>query len=278
MPQSLVADKNYLERPELEAFLRSDPDNRVVLHDWSAIEAHAGNPIKNAARSLSIVSRYPHQVLVLKNSREIMELGEIPPPLRFDMVNWRLTRRFPIFCDHLAKAHAGDQSHLAILIERGRKAQQRLADLLPATALLVDLIGRLSESTSLATIKARRSQNEAIPHEDALELLRSIYDIAKRVASSLKSIPPVSNNPAAASTHPAFRFAIALRLFALWWAEQGGGLKEAKPEKLRNDFVDLVYVTAATYWDGFLTAEKKMLDIYGETVYIANNIFLQMED
>jgi hypothetical protein len=278
MAQSFVADKNYLERPELEAFLTADAGNRLVLSDWSAIEAHAGNPIKNAARSLRIASKYPQQILVLRNSRQILELGEILPPFRFDMVNWHLTRRFPIYCEHLLKAEAGSKENISILMKQGEKASQHLASLIPNMPLMVDLIARLSEATSLATIRARRSQNGAIPHDDALELLRSIYDIGTRVASQLKGVPPVSRNPAAASRHVAFRFAIALRLFALWWTEQGGGLKEVKPEKLRNDFVDLIYVTVATYWDGFLTAEKKMLGIYEETRYIANNIFLQMRD
>jgi hypothetical protein len=72
------------------------------------------------------------------------------------------------------------------------------------------------------------------------------------------------------------RFAIAMRLFALWWAVNGtGGLRDIKPERLRNDLVNLMYVSCATFWDGFLSSERKMLDIYEEVVFIADDVLLR---
>jgi len=44
-----------------------------------------------------------------------------------------------------------------------------------------------------------------------------------------------------------------------------GGVGGVKPERLRNDVVDLSYVTYATFFDGLLSKDAKALDVYRDT-------------
>jgi hypothetical protein len=278
MALSVVPDKNYLETAELDYFLKSDAENRVVLHDFSAIESLAGNPIKNLGKSMGIVSRYPGQVLVLHNASKLMMLGEIKPEYRFDMVEWGQTKAFEQYCADIKKAEAGDLKYVEILGEHAKAAKEHLDKMLATVPLMAELIDSLAKVTSVEAIKARRDKTgTAMPLRDGIAILQSIYAIASAIAGRRTIAPTLPREPARAARHYVFRFAIALRLYALWWAEQGTALKDVKPTRLRNDFVDLMYVTCATYWDALFTNEEKMALIYSETCYLAEDIFGKME-
>ncbi len=40
-----VVDSNFLQRDELRAYLASSPDNKAVLTDYVAMEAHKGDTL-----------------------------------------------------------------------------------------------------------------------------------------------------------------------------------------------------------------------------------------
>ena len=46
---------------------------------------------------------------------------------------------------------------------------------------------------------------------------------------------------------------------------QNGRQKNIKSAKLRNDIVDLNFATFALYFDGILTNDQKLIDIYEHT-------------
>lgn len=60
-----------------------------------------------------------------------------------------------------------------------------------------------------------------------------------------------------------FRAALCTYLLALEWSARGGA-KDATPEKLRNDFVDMNFAAYATYFDGLMTTDAKVHRIHKE--------------
>lgn len=60
-----------------------------------------------------------------------------------------------------------------------------------------------------------------------------------------------------------FRVALCMYLLALEW-EANGGIKDAKPERVRNDMVDTFLAAYATYFIGLLTADAKVKRIHAE--------------
>jgi hypothetical protein len=272
VPSAVVVDKNFLERTSLEAFLRDDARNQVLLHDFSAIESFAGNPMKNLSRTLSIVAKFPAQVLILKNSRTLLALGRIEPQFRFDMVDWRQTRSFGAYCQDVRKAESGDAERLARVMAQAQAANQHLATMLTIVPLMIELITRLAAETSQELLESRRRDDMPMPREGGTKLLHEIFHIAAAMAHR-GNAPGIPAKLAEAAQHYVFRFATALRLFALRWAENGSDVREVKPERLRNDLVDLMYVTCATYWDGFLTRESRMEDLYAEVSFLVNDFF-----
>lgn len=52
-----------------------------------------------------------------------------------------------------------------------------------------------------------------------------------------------------------------------------GGAEDVKPEKLRNDMVDVTFATYATFFDGILSCDKKTNQLYQDTCGILNAVF-----
>jgi hypothetical protein len=61
-----------------------------------------------------------------------------------------------------------------------------------------------------------------------------------------------------------FRYSTAVFVFVIKWITNGG-IGGVKPDRLRNDIVDLTYITYATYFDGLLTKDAKAAGIYRDT-------------
>src|SRR5436309_1948054 len=106
MARSVVVDKGFCRRPELDAFLSSDPLNRVVLTEYLAAESFAGTSLMNLTRSTERLAKFAGQVFILKSGRELAALGSIDPSLRFDMIDWPQTRRFARFCEQVQTVDA----------------------------------------------------------------------------------------------------------------------------------------------------------------------------
>jgi hypothetical protein len=53
-----------------------------------------------------------------------------------------------------------------------------------------------------------------------------------------------------------FRYALGLVIYLLWWIRSGSPKLE-RVDRIRNDLIDLSFVVYGTYYDGFLTADRK---------------------
>ncbi len=58
-----------------------------------------------------------------------------------------------------------------------------------------------------------------------------------------------------------FRFALTGYGVAIWWIKAGGHQTVAA-HRLRNDLTDAVYAAYATFFDGILTKDKKLGEVY----------------
>jgi hypothetical protein len=70
-----------------------------------------------------------------------------------------------------------------------------------------------------------------------------------------------------------FRTALCVYLLLKRWMSVGGA-HQARLEKLRNDTVDISFAVYATYFDGFLTEDRKISDIYQEAKWLLTRILI----
>ena len=69
-----------------------------------------------------------------------------------------------------------------------------------------------------------------------------------------------------------FRYALCGYVSILKRIEDGGAGK-TKPEKLRNDVIDVNFAAFATYFDGLITSDKRARQIYAEAEFLLREIF-----
>jgi hypothetical protein len=266
----LVVDKNILQDDVLEDFLRESSSNYAVLCGYAGIESYTGNAIVNITKSMQVLSRFPRQVLVLRGAAAILKIGEIKPEFRFDMVHWQQTRAFPAFCASLIGAQNNEQVARDLISSSAQAAEDHVAKMIDSAALFAQIIDEYHRVTDRDTLNAIRNHT-AIPGEAALRILEEMYELAARIYSYQSGVPKPRNATSARDFY-IFRYAVGMRLLALWWAKNGG-IANVKPENLKNDIADLEYAVCATYFDGLLTRDDKMKSIYGEAAYLLNEIF-----
>jgi hypothetical protein len=69
-----------------------------------------------------------------------------------------------------------------------------------------------------------------------------------------------------------FRFALCSYVLALHWAVKGG-YRTATVTRLRNDFTDTTYASYATFFDGLITLDRKLNEIYTISEWMLRNLF-----
>jgi hypothetical protein len=102
----------------------------------------------------------------------------------------------------------------------------------------------------------------------------------RRSAPSISAASVFSLDHPSAARWPAllpstfiFRYSLACYLLTIRWIGDGG-VENAKPKVLANDVVDMNYVAFATYFDGVLSLDSKVLGVYEEASLFLHTVFL----
>jgi hypothetical protein len=268
-----VIDKNFFEDPMLDEFLNDDVENRAVITDFASMESYKGDALKNISRSISILSRYSNQVLVLKPTPFVRRIGRIQPEHRFNLIDWNQSRHFGRFCEDVKLAEDGDPIRLKAIHAYGMCASEHLVGMLEIVPAIAEYIEYIRAKTSSEAIKARMNQT-ALSAKDGLGILEDIKALSHRLLQIDKL--PIPETWAEARDWFLVRFAVATHLLALRWVGVGG-TAAAKPNRIRNDLVDVSYAVYATYFDGLLSADDKLNSIYLETDVLLERFFTAKE-
>ena len=256
----VVIDSNFLRSPELRAFLELSPDNKAVLTDYAAMEAYKNDdPIAAMQKQLEILSDYPNQVLVLNGTAKVAGLGGHKAGLRDRLIDQDQTTHFPQFCRYLRNAEQ-DTGIQATIAHYATVARQHVDD------VTADMTGLMSGIVDMAKIYDAKE----------LKILRGGGEftglmIEKFATSSIELAMRLHGEHSSSRRVPAFeempntflfRAAVCMQLMVLRWAEIGRS--QARPEKLRNDIIDLTFATYGTFFDDFFTNDRRALDLYAE--------------
>jgi hypothetical protein len=263
----MVVDSNYLQNDNLAAYLSRSTSHFVVLSDYLHMEAFKGETLQSAFKSMRILSKYPRQVLVLKPTARLASLSGRGNGLQRRLIDSAQTSDFPHWCRELARAERGDPQLEARMIALGKDADAHLnkvqSDMQKyfTPALEAESTRRFS-AEELQILRKREGLTEGI----VSKLVDGIFELAFFHFDNNKTLQKCPPQHEWHNTY-SFRGAICEYLLALYWMSQGGA-KGAKPQKLRNDVVDLHFVVCATYFDGLLSEDKKALGLYRDATFV----------
>jgi len=265
-----IVDANYLQRPELHDYLTDSPDNYVVFTDFAFMEAHKGNALINISRSLEIVFDFPEQVMVLKDTRDVMALDFSSAHLPEHLVDDNRTVGFTEFCRQVQLAREGDATMSEEITRRGQWVSDYFEERRTRHDAIVDGIKGFIKSFEPSHLKALRTYQPLPP--DMIEKAKK--DVVLLSAFLFRDSPAATHRALSNGlrNHYIFRHTLSVYLLCLRWIADGG-VDHLPPEKLGNDFVDMTYVSYATYFDGLLSGDKKMNELYGDTMWFLNHVF-----
>lgn len=258
-----VVDVNYLQNPKLEEYLAESKDNYVVLTEYAGREIYKHNALNNLPDKLEIVSRYPYQVVILKGVREITNITLSSNKLPEILIDNEQTSRFSQFCNAIKSLREGDISLLPEVLSNEFYADQDLKELTKNYQHIISAVKDFAKSCDTMQLKAFKAGKGL--HSDIME------NMSKRIFSStlnaFKYYFGVKERPDfdTVKNSYVFRNLVSAFLWSLRWIKDGG-IDSLPEEKIRNDIVDMSYITYATYFDGLLSLDKKLNAIYTDTL------------
>jgi hypothetical protein len=186
------------------------------------------------------------------------------------MIDHQQTRGFAEYCRHLAAARRGDLSIQAQLLELGREARHQMDRILGDMQEFGGAVEDLASTYNTNEIQIIR---KGAPYTRAMaeKMLQQILMMARVLFDRQ---PRATKLPAPNELPNTFLFRAALCVYLLLkrWISVGGA-HQAKQERLRNDMIDVNFAVYATYFDGFLTADRKISEIYQETDWFLKRVF-----
>jgi hypothetical protein len=266
-----VVDSNFLQSDRLRAYLSKSPAHIAVLTDYAAMEAHKADTLETLYRSMAILGEFPRQVIVLKGTQAVCALSGRTSGLQRRMIDQQQTRGFGEYCRHLAAARRGDLSIQAQLLELAWEARHQMERILGDMQEFGGAVEDLASTFNTNEIQIIRKGS---PYTRAMaeKMMQQILMMARVL---FDRHPRATKLPAPHELPNTFLFRSALCVYLLLkrWISVGGA-HQAKPERLRNDMVDVNFAVFATYFDGFLTADRKIAEIYLETDWFLKHVFV----
>ncbi len=265
-----IVDSNQLQELALRDYLSRSEHNYAVLTDYAAMEAYKGDVLTGIFKSMEILSDYPSQVLVLKNTRSISCLCGRGSGLQKRFIDEKQTRNFQKYIGMLEEAKSGNTSVQSQLLLKGKKTTEHLNSILgdsEATRRAYQVFIDTYTKDERQLLRARQPYTSDM----ADKLAQTILLIASKL---FKNHPDIVSRPTFESLPNTyiFRFALCIYLLALDWGV-AGGIRDVSDSKLRNDVIDMSFAAYATYFDGILTADRKVNRVYQQARNVLQDLF-----
>jgi len=264
----LVIDTNCLNSPRLRTFLGESATNRAVLTHETAVESFRGDIPDGIIQSWSVLRDFPNQTVMLKGPRLIAPLDCTSPGMVRAMICKGQTSGAKKFAGFLDEAAAGNPAIIAQLKIRygwsAEHADRMVAEFVPASDQIADMV---REFTPDEMRRIRKLQD--FSDETAEKIFRIVDSIAATTIyhGPIKIKPPKHRHRV---NHFIWRRALVHVSYLLSLIERGA--TQRADNKVRNDSMDAMLATYATYFGGIMTGDQ-----LAETLHIeARNVLVAL--
>jgi hypothetical protein len=255
----MVVDSNYLQTDELRRYFAKSSNNFVVITEDLSREAYKGDTLTSIYKSMAILSRFPRQVIVLKQNWRIGQLKGRRAGFTKRMIDEKTTRFFPNYVKNLKAAQDGDLFAQAQILALGKEANRQASEGLVTVGELPESFAKLHKIFSKEELRFIRTQRR-FTEEIFLKVAQGIHFFYTDMLTR-HSPPDFRPKDDEISVTHIFRFSLCLFVMIVLWMTEGSPV-QVKPEKTRNDLTDVGFATMALYFDGLLSNDKKLLRLY----------------
>lgn len=247
---------------DLEDFLGSSGNHIAVIPEVTAFETYKTPSTQLVAQNLAHCCRYPRQVLTLRSTSDIVLL-EAPRSLSADeYVEPVQTAGFASFCAGLDRGVSGDQGILNQIEAHRATAGSNVARVKLGHEDIVRAVVAFRTSLSrsdVASLGRNEPPSRAVIGQTWALIKETTEDFFERSYAGSRIAVETSQG----TERFLFRFALASACLVLWWIRHGG-IEGVSQDRLANDALDMQQVAFATKFDGLLTGDTRMREIYAE--------------
>ena len=259
----LLVDSSALVSERLEEFLAADTGNVAVLSEVTCFEPYRNGSVETISRNLRVCTRYPAQCAILRGISDIIALEANGAVAVNEYIDQQQTSGFAEFSELLARAVAREDALRRQIADHAAAAADRIFVVGSGVSNVVRGVHELEQHLGTETVRSMRRGN-SYPEEAVGTVCRFMMSLAYE---SFAGHHPDQETPE--WTHEIsrflFRFSAAGTVLALWWIRHGG-IDTVRAEKMTNDMLDMQQVALASRFDGLLTEDGKMQEIYGDTM------------
>jgi hypothetical protein len=260
-----VIDCSGLESREFAEFMSDSAANFAILSDVCRMDTFAAG--RGAQKILLTLSNYPGRAILLRPTSVIWRMTPRAREGVGRFVNRKDTALFPKYCAHLV---AGEKGLLDNLEKKKMEAKTFLAELLPDAEEMRDKLASITGSYETGDLSVLRAERRITDR-----LCRRIgTDVAHQTAADLRGIFGNGIEWKAADAKYSLPFRIAASFCALGLMRAStGAFRNLKAATFRSDLNDAVYAAYATYYDGLITRDEQLADVYNLTVKLLRSVF-----
>jgi hypothetical protein len=186
------------------------------------------------------------------------------------MIDERQTREFPKFCKALCAAELGNMALQQEILENGRVADSQMDRILASAPIMLNGIEELSKQFTKNELTAIRKR-KPFPRSLIEKATKFMTELALLTLSCHPNPPPPFREPIEMWNLFHFRHALCAFVWSLDWISQGGA-GSVRTDKIRNDLIDVIFVTYATYFDGLISKDAKVLRVHSRADFILRSI------
>jgi hypothetical protein len=258
----LLADSNSLRKPILTDYLSASPRNKIGLSEHVLIEQHKNDPAFTARMAFARTRQYPSQVILLKT---------VPMFYGVNLNNGRAVRRmidrqqskdFAKWYDDVLEADQYPQM-MRFLLERQKDSLKVIEDIASEVhffePILSNMRSKFSEDERRA-IKKRDLTNDKTMDKLMDQMFRLSLSLFKKARIPEHKWPAYIGD---APNYLLFRYAACVVNFFIHYVYVGNLSPDTG--KLVNHIMDLQIAAQATYYNGVLTTDKVLLDVFRQT-------------
>lgn len=265
-----LVDNNFAQRDGMRGYLEASRENRAVITHTLMEEWHKKQASRTTRLSLKIACSYPDQIIVLRDTTELMHMSGDPRGLLLRLIDRKQTRNFASYCDTVITAPLNDEIEAQFTVHeeytnesmalREKEAEKMWA----LFAMWDDPVHRDGFSAV-----QRRQMSGLIGRGERLsaELQQKtlVLAINQAAASFRRHNLPIDKIPTdwpELANLLSFRYgAMLVSLYVYWKSEHGNSYPSNKRQVLAC-LNDIKIAAQATYFDAFNTGEKKLIPVY----------------
>ncbi|HEY6465877.1 MAG TPA: hypothetical protein VIY69_07790 [Candidatus Acidoferrales bacterium] len=258
-----VIDTNFLKSGQLREYL-ADSANAVVVPEFVVIETLAGGEPKGIWEQFQILAEHPDQVIFLKSDRAISGLRakKRSRGLQKRLIEKDQTADFRRFCKKLELAKNGDAAAKRQLAQKSQAASAQIAVLRRAQENYAANLAEHAKKYTEAELSIL-TKGKPIPDELWTKITREVVGLADTMFMAHGYFKKQPSTETLSNAY-LFRYAVAGYVVALRCLKEGGQ-NGIKAHNIGNQIIDAMIAAYATYFDGFLSEDKRAQQIYDTT-------------